>query len=365
MGNKKTKGRIKLPEIVAIFLVILLVAYVVILLVFSGNNAAYLKSAFKYFLSVFSFGGAYHEFAVLGLPFVGAFLVFWASVVVALICLIYFIKNKRGRAVIGVIDLLLGAAILDFSICFYQGNSAKISGRVLSGPTTVAVCAVILVVFLAFLFGVVGLLAAFKDEAVRVVGEAAAEAAKELEEEEPVRKPEPQPEPEPEPEPEAEPEPEPEPEPVEEEPVEEPVEEEPVEEAETEEGGAARKIERVPFADKVRKADRDLKNKYDELRQYLALYGLKSRISVDGDSYRLHKVLYVQITIAGKKMKVYYKLNPNDYLTSPIPVRDASKVKKYADIPAQLDVRSDLSVKRAKELIDTVMENAGIEKEEE
>ena len=28
MGNKKTKGRIKLPEIVAIFLVILLVAYV-------------------------------------------------------------------------------------------------------------------------------------------------------------------------------------------------------------------------------------------------------------------------------------------------------------------------------------------------
>ena len=354
MGNKKTKGRIKLPEIVAIFLVILLVAYVVILLVFSGSNAAYLKSAFKYFLSVFSFGGAYHEFAVLGLPFVGAFLVFWASVVVAIICLIYFIKNKRGRAVVGVIDLLLGAAILDFSICFYQGNSAKISGRVLSGPTTVAVCAVILVVFLAFLFGVVGLLAAFKDEAVRVVGEAAAEAAKELEEEEPVRKPEPQPEPEPEPEP------------VEEEPVEEPVEEEPAEEeAEPEEGGAARKIERVPFADKVRKADRDLKNKYDELRQYLALYGLKSRISVDGDSYRLHKVLYVQITIAGKKMKVYYKLNPNDYLTSPIPVRDASKVKKYADIPAQLDVRSDLSVKRAKELIDTVMENAGIEKEEE
>ena len=362
MGNKKTKGNLKLPEIVAIFLVVLLVAYVVILLVFSGSNAAYLKSAFKYFLSVFSFGGAYHEYAVLGLPFVGAFLVFWASVVIAFICLIYFMKNKRGRACVGVIDLLLGAAILDFSICFYQGNSAKLSGRVLGGTTTVMVCIIILVVFLAFLAGIVGLVSAFKDEAVRVVGEAAAEAAKELEEEEPVRKPAPQPEPEPEPEPEKEPEPEPEPE-KEPEPEPEP-EEEPAPEVEGE-AVEARKIERVPFADKVRKADRDLKNKYDELRQYLALYGLKSRISVDGDSYRLHKVLYVQITIAGKKMKVYYKLNPNDYLTSPIPVRDASKVKKYADIPAQLDVRSDLSVKRAKELIDTVMENAGIEKPED
>ena len=63
-------------------------------------------------------------------------------------------------------------------------------------------------------------------------------------------------------------------------------------------------------------------------------------------------------------MKVYFKLDPNEYLTSPIPVKDASKVKKYADVPALLDVRSDLSLKRAKELVDTVMANAGIEKED-
>ena len=60
-------------------------------------------------------------------------------------------------------------------------------------------------------------------------------------------------------------------------------------------------------------------------------------------------------------MKIYSALNPNDYLTSTIPVKGAS-AKKYADVKAYLDVKSDLSVKRAKILIDTVMANAGIEK---
>ena len=120
-------------------------------------------------------------------------------------------------------------------------------------------------------------------------------------------------------------------------------------------------IERVPFVDKVRRSDRELKDKYDDIKAYLLSYGLKSRISIDGDTYRLHTVKYVHITIAGKKMKIYYALNPNDYLTSTIPVKGAS-AKKYADVKAYLDVKSDLSVKRAKILIDTVMANAGIEK---
>ena len=148
---------------------------------------------------------------------------------------------------------------------------------------------------------------------------------------------------------------------IEEEPVEEPtpvVEPEPTPVVEEKQKIV---IERVPFVDKVRRSDRDLKDKYDDIKAYLLSYGLKSRISIDGDTYRLHTVKYVHITIAGKKMKIYYALNPNDYLTSTIPVKGAS-AKKYADVKAYLDVKSDLSVKRAKILIDTVMANAGIEK---
>ena len=66
------------------------------------------------------------------------------------------------------------------------------------------------------------------------------------------------------------------------------------------------------------------------------------------------------MTIAGKKIKLYLPLDPNEFLTSTIPVNDASKTKKYAEIPAELDVKSDLSVKRAKLLIDIVMDKAGL-----
>ncbi len=124
-----------------------------------------------------------------------------------------------------------------------------------------------------------------------------------------------------------------------------------------------RKIERVPFEYKLKHADKDLKAKYKELSEHALSYGIKNRISVDGDSYRLHKVMYMMITIAGKKLKVYYKLNPNDFKDSPIPVKDSSKIKKYADVPSELDVRSDLSLKRAKALLDQVMSEANIKKE--
>ena len=120
-------------------------------------------------------------------------------------------------------------------------------------------------------------------------------------------------------------------------------------------------IERVPFTDKIRRADKELKNKYEELKAYLLSYGLKSRISIDGDTYRLHTVKYVHVTIAGKKMKVYYALDPKAYENSTTPVKEA-RAKKYNDVPAYLDVKSDLSVKRAKALIDEVMNKAGISK---
>lgn len=118
---------------------------------------------------------------------------------------------------------------------------------------------------------------------------------------------------------------------------------------------------RIPFAKKMKASSRDLKDKYDELRDYILSYGLKSRISVDGDTFRLKTVRLVQITVTGNKMKVYFALNPNDYITSTLPVR-AATAKKYKDIKAVMDVKSDLSVRRAKILIDTIAEQLGLER---
>lgn len=68
--------------------------------------------------------------------------------------------------------------------------------------------------------------------------------------------------------------------------------------------------------------------------------------------------------IAGKGLKIHYALDPADYEESTIPVKDYSHVKLYEEIPAQLKVRSDLSVKRAKMLIDDICLAEGLELKE-
>ena len=124
-------------------------------------------------------------------------------------------------------------------------------------------------------------------------------------------------------------------------------------------------IQRVSFETKLKKADKDLKKKYKTLQDELLAYGVKSRVSFNGDSYRLHKVEYAFITIRGKSIKLYLKLDPKKYKDSPIPVKDESSKKKYASTPAVIKVKSDLSVKRAIALIDETMNEAKILKKSE
>ena len=121
-------------------------------------------------------------------------------------------------------------------------------------------------------------------------------------------------------------------------------------------------IKRVSFETKLKKSDKDLKNKYKSLQEELTSYGVKSRISFNGDTYRLHKVEYAFITIRGKSIKLYLKLNPKKYKNSPIPVKDESNKKKYASTPAVIKVKSDLSLKRAISLIADAMNEAKISK---
>ena len=151
-------------------------------------------------------------------------------------------------------------------------------------------------------------------------------------------------------------------------PSEEPVEEEVAEEeapvVEEVEAGKIPSNPRTPFAQKMVDADKDIQEKYNELKNEILAYGPSSRLSVSGDTFRLHRKAYVKITLVGKTLKVYFALNPNDYVDSPIPVFDAGDKSSYEDVPALLKVRSALSVKRAKELIDAAFAADGVEKGE-
>lgn len=189
-----------------------------------------------------------------------------------------------------------------------------------------------------------------------------------------------------------EPKPEPKEEPVEE-PVEEPAPEEPEEEPEeveeeeeevilaaegeesndefeivevVNENGEKIRIKRrrrASFESKLKRSEYDIRHKYYDLRDYIKWYGLSNRISIPGDSFSYKRRKYAFITIVGKHIKFYIALDPDKYENSPIPVERAT-AKKFVDTPCVLKIKSDLSYRRAKLLVDDMMKEVGLPKPE-
>ena len=168
---------------------------------------------------------------------------------------------------------------------------------------------------------------------------------------------------------EKEPEPEPEPEEEPEEEEEEDEDEAPAEESADDNApaglaGAKGKRRKASFETRLRNSEFDIRHKYYDLRDYIKWYGLRNRISIPGDTFSYKRQRYVFVTIVGKHIRVYIGLNPKDYAESTIPVEEAT-AKKYEDLPCLLRVKSDLSYRRAKKLVDDLMQKIGIEKPDE
>jgi hypothetical protein len=104
----------------------------------------------------------------------------------------------------------------------------------------------------------------------------------------------------------------------------------------------------------------DLKENYDDLKNYILSYQVKSRLSHSGDTFRLNRKDFIKITIAGKGLKIYYALNVQDYQNSTFPVGDASRKAMYREMPLFFKVKSSLSVKRAKALVDDLMKKRNL-----
>lgn len=122
-------------------------------------------------------------------------------------------------------------------------------------------------------------------------------------------------------------------------------------------------FERIPFAERIAHFDKELLEKYDELKNYMLAYGIKSRLSSSGDSFRAKRVMYFKITNSGNSgFKVYFKLDLDAYANTTYPLKDAQGIKMYEEVPAFMYLKSDLSLKRCKELVDDVMAAHGFKK---
>ncbi|MBQ0008852.1 MAG: hypothetical protein KBS97_01020 [Firmicutes bacterium] len=127
---------------------------------------------------------------------------------------------------------------------------------------------------------------------------------------------------------------------------------------------AKEKVERIPFSVRMKHADKALKFAYNEIKSEMLSYGLKSRISIAGDTFRLHTKTYIMLVVAGKSLKLYFALDPKDYKDSKFPLGDASKKVLHKDTPLVFKVKSDLSVRRCKTLIADCCAKDGLEKGE-
>lgn len=126
------------------------------------------------------------------------------------------------------------------------------------------------------------------------------------------------------------------------------------------ESSSKEKAEFVPFGVRLRNADKELVDAYNELKSEILSYGIKSRVSSTGDSFRLHTKTYVKMVIAGKCLKLYLALNPRDYRDSTYPFDDASKMVAHKETPFVFKIKSGLSVRRAKVLISDVAKKDGL-----
>ena len=157
---------------------------------------------------------------------------------------------------------------------------------------------------------------------------------------------------------------------TEEEPAEEAVENEEVpleEESEAEENEVVApkaKIVRIPFSTRIENMREDMRANFNELKADILSYGVKSRVSNSGDTFRLHTKTYVKMTIAGNSLKLYFALDPNDYKDSTLPISDASSKAIYKETPLVFKVKSPLSVRRAKALIADAMAKDGLVQKE-
>ena len=142
-----------------------------------------------------------------------------------------------------------------------------------------------------------------------------------------------------------------------------PREEKPVEPVNTEEDGWNRN-KRQPFMVRIITADLDTKANYNEIKNELLSYGVKSRLSRGGDTFRLGGKEYAKIYLVGKTLKVYFALSPEDYKDSTYPIEDVGHRPNYAGMPLLFKVRSKLSVRRCKELIKAACEKDGLEQKE-
>lgn len=151
---------------------------------------------------------------------------------------------------------------------------------------------------------------------------------------------------------------------VKEEPVVEEVKEEEPQEGDEEfdfdQLGKRRK--RIPFEKKVKRSTVDTRDRYQLIVSELRKYDFNDRMSIPGETFSYKREKLVFLTFSGNTLKVHFRLDPKEFIDSPLPIKDASEVKRFEEVPAFIKIKSDLAARRAVALGERVAEENGVPK---
>ena len=112
---------------------------------------------------------------------------------------------------------------------------------------------------------------------------------------------------------------------------------------------------RLTFEEKTTLASDEVKNYYNEVKNYLLMYRAHARLSKKCESFR-YKGLLAKVAFAGKTLKVNLAIDPKTLEGTKYHFKDRSDKKQYQLVPTQIKIKSDRGLKYFKELVDTMME---------
>lgn len=123
--------------------------------------------------------------------------------------------------------------------------------------------------------------------------------------------------------------------------------------------------ERLRFEERIALMPAEVQDYYAQLRDVLLGYGkVKARLSARCESFRCGRKLLAKIAIGGKTLKLYLAMDVNDesLADGKYHQRNLEGTRAYEDVPFMLPIRSELAVRKAARVIETMMEQNGLKR---
>ena len=114
------------------------------------------------------------------------------------------------------------------------------------------------------------------------------------------------------------------------------------------------------FTSNLIQSNPQVKHYYNELKNHILSYkGVKSRVSWRLETYKKGRIQLFKMKIRGKTICLYCALDPEKYDRAKF-FHEKSEAKVFASVPMMVRIKSDRGLKRAKGLIDDVMQRFSI-----